>query len=99
MHIQVQSLSRSVMNKDFFDDPHWYKYWGGSWSLLTCSYWGEVYTQTMHVGRELTFLDKTVFVIDNGASGAWTPAASRNRFGQYLARQIEGDIRIAQVWS
>jgi phosphohistidine swiveling domain-containing protein len=87
------------VKEEFFSDPNWYKYWGGTWSLLTCSYWGEVYTRVMHVGRQLTFLDKTVFVIDNGSSGAWTPQISKDRFGTYLARQIEADARFALLWS
>ncbi len=85
------------MNKDFFNDSDWYQIWGGDWSLLTCSYWGHEYTQSMWVGR-LTFLDKAILIVENGKSVCFTPTASRNRFGQYLADRVVHDSRLAKLW-
>lgn len=87
-----------MIDKHFFDDPEWYQIWGSDWSLLTCSYWGEEYTRTFWVGH-ITFLDKAVFVIRNGNNACYTPTASRNRFGKYIADKVEADHRFADIWS
>ena len=87
------------MDKGFFRDIEWYKIWAGEWSLLTCSYWGDQYTKTLWVGSRLTFSDKIVFKIHGTNNFCFMPTASRDRFGSYLADQIEADERFAKPWA
>ncbi len=87
------------MDTDFFNVSEWYKIWSGNWSLLTSSYWGKQYTQTLWVGSQITFSDKAVFTFRAGDHACFMPTASRVRFGTYLAKQIEEEQRFAKPWA
>lgn len=85
------------MRRDFFDVSEWYQMWGGHCSLLLCSLFSLQYTRTLWVGN-ITFMDKTVFSYANMSVACSAPAASRHRFGKYLAAWVEESPRRAKVW-
>lgn len=84
------------MNNSFLKE-NWYKFWGGNWSILTCSYWGDHYIRTHWLGRK-TFLQKVVITFKEGASSAFAPRPQVDRFGKYLVEMVNSDERFAKIW-
>ncbi|MBI5221781.1 MAG: hypothetical protein HY979_03180 [Candidatus Magasanikbacteria bacterium] len=84
------------MNNNFLKE-NWYKFWGGNWSILTCSYWGDHYIRTHWLGR-ITFLQKVIITFKEGASSAFAPRTEIDRFGKYLVEMVNSDQRFAKIW-
>lgn len=65
----------------------WIKIWAGTWSLLTCSHFGEQYTRILDV-HGMIFMDEVILIVKEGKSSAYVPAKSKDKLGNHLSKVI-----------
>ena len=76
-------------------ETQWVKHWAGNWSLLSCSYFGEQYTQTLW--EELgTGMKNALLVYGNGHSACYYPKSELDAFGANLAWKAQKDEKYIQ---
>ncbi len=75
----------------------WIKHWAGQWSILSCSYFGHQYTQTIQnvLG---TRVKRCIILSANGTSTAFFETNDLNAFGNELCRKVEANINIVPEW-
>lgn len=82
---------------EYLKKEPWVNIWAGSWSLHTCSYWAEMYVDTLRL-YEKSFVTSALFVCHEGKSAAYIPEGDRTAIRTYLAdHAIEDPSRISAV--
>ena len=75
----------------------WLKHWAGSWSILSSTYFGHQYTQT--ISKELgTSLQHAVFVSRKNYTTCFLETNELAKFGKELAQKIVKDEKTALGW-
>jgi len=72
-----------------YQDNEWMTQWAGSWSLLSFSYWGDVYCQVPFSKNSEKFVNQVIFVWKKGKSLAYIPKSDVKTFGRKLAQKIK----------
>lgn len=76
----------------------WLQNWHGDWSLLSCSYFGQQYTQS--IGPELgCVIPRCVLVVQAGHSACFFPKDDLDAFGGFLARRVADDSALPKKWA
>ncbi|MDP3742108.1 MAG: PEP-utilizing enzyme [Candidatus Micrarchaeota archaeon] len=75
----------------------WIVHWSGGWSLLSCSYFGHQYTET--IARDLGISIKdAVLTSSDGHSACYFPRKEVDAFGNALAKKVLRDKKQARIW-
>ncbi|MDO8563740.1 MAG: PEP-utilizing enzyme [Nanoarchaeota archaeon] len=65
----------------------WVKIWAGTWSLSTCSHFGEQYTRLLDV-QGMIFMDEVILIVKEGKSSAYVSSKSKDKLGNHLSKII-----------
>lgn len=78
-------------------DREWIVQWSGGWSLLSSSYFGYEYTETIahYLGASIPH---AVLVSHNGFSTCYYAREELDAFGESLAKKVEADRTVATKW-
>lgn len=75
----------------------WTKRWAGSYTFISCSYWGRQYCDSLKEFLGISF-NHTLFIHRKGTVSFYIPQKELDRFGKRLSRQVIEDNRIVRVW-
>lgn len=76
---------------------NWIQRWAGSYTFLSCSYWGKQYYFSLR--RVLgTKFDHTVFIHRKGNASFYVPLNEFQRLGNSLAKKVTTDPKLARKW-
>lgn len=75
----------------------WVKHWHGSWSLLSCSFFGQQYTKTLSDFLGVS-LRSSVLLVKEGFSSCFFPEKQLTEFSQVLAENVVKDKLLVTLW-
>jgi phosphohistidine swiveling domain-containing protein len=94
-------MEREVMDqKDIqqkIGQHHWIKRWAGSYTFISCSYWGKQYYETLQSVLGVHF-DHVLFTHRKGTVSFFVPKQELDHFGRTLAKKVSKDKSIAIMW-
>jgi len=76
--------------KDFkFND--WENQWSGSWSLLSISYWGDLYIRKPFTDKIDRYVDNTIMIVHKNKSIAYQRSSEKEIFGRKFNELVKLD--------
>lgn len=73
------------MNLDKFKKTDWIHQWAGNWSILSFSYWGDIYTKKPFSKNIDSYVDKSILIWKDGKSSGYQPSDNVNLFANNLS--------------
>src|SRR3990167_9852249 len=86
------------MKLDSFRHDDWTKIYEGRWSFLTSTHFIEQYTKEIRFGGR-PFKSQSIILTSLGRSSGWMRQSDRDRLGNYFAKQVAKNPRLAKTIS
>ena len=73
----------------------WLQRWSGSYTFISCSYWGPQYHKSLRKILKVNF-DHTLFIHRKGTASFYVPETEFRKLGKYLAKKSVKDPGFAK---